>query len=331
MMILDTKNNVPTSPMLFDKEGKDSLYMNIRDERDPWHAEAKLCWQQLYNQHSLFLDSNYSDELRNDFISRLWELTLIDFIAQQEPRGLKRLNHRSKKKKNPDFCFEINGQRFYLEADAPGAGNSHELKANFENMKVRNTPIVPYKERLCSALNIKGDINYHGGENPGYKDHMGENAGLIVAVSMAKIPSFNQPIDYRVDISCILGLSQMKIPIIKRENNEHFMGSPYYDYEPEFIKSHSNSPIKTNYFTDEAFSHISAILISHTGWVFFPNIDQDRYDMAVRWEESRNDYILVHNPFAKVPLPPKMFPVYREILVNERSEIKASECTEDII
>lgn len=311
------KNKDSIFQMLFDKEGKDSLYTAIRNEQDPWHAEAKAYWQHLYNQHSKFLDDNYPEEIGNDCISRLWELTLINFLAKQEPKGLKRLHHRSKKKKSPDFCFEINGQRFYLEADAPGAGKAEKLRAEFENFKARETPIVPYKERLCSAINIKGDINYHGGKTPGYKDHIGENAGLIIAVSMAKIPSFNQPIDYRVDLSCILGLSPMKIPIVQTENNERFMGSPYYDHEPEFAKSHSESPIKTNYFTDDAFSHISAILISHTGWVFFPDIDQDKYDMHVRWEDSRNDYILVHNPFAKAPLPPQLFPVYREIFPQQ--------------
>ena len=41
------------------------------------------------------------------------------------------------------------------------------------------------------------------------------------------------------------------------------------------------------------------------------NIDQ--YDLPVSWGKCRNDYILIHNPFAKTPLPRDLFPVYKEI------------------
>ncbi|WP_133133979.1 hypothetical protein [Legionella parisiensis] len=100
------KNKDSIFQMLFDKEGKDSLYTAIRSEQHPWHAEAKAYWQHLYNQHSKFLDDNYPEEIGNDCISRLWELTLINFIAKQETKGLKRLNHRSKKKKSGSFPFK---------------------------------------------------------------------------------------------------------------------------------------------------------------------------------------------------------------------------------
>ena len=225
---------------------------------------------------------------------------------------MQRIDHRSKKKKSPDFCFETNGCRYYLEADAPDAGNARELKVSLDeiNGKARQTPIVSYKERICSALDIKGNIKYYDGATPGYISHMGDNAGLIIAISMAKIPFFNQPLDYRVDLSCIFSLSPMKIPII-REDDKHFLGFPYYDHAPAFVKLKTDSLIKTDYFTNDNFSHISAVLISHSGWVFFPDIDQ--YDLPVSWGKCRNDYILIHNPFAKVPLPRGLFPVYREV------------------
>lgn len=307
-------------PYLFEYHGIDETYMQIKSEDESWHAPAKKHWQTLFEAYHQYLDTDFSKEFRLDFFSRIWELTLSSFISQQLKKDEKLIKNLPKNKRCPDFCFEIDNQRFYLEAHAPTAGGSGELNATFEdvNGNARPVPITPYKERLCSSIREKGEIFYYGKDNKSaYKDYMGENTGFIVAVSMAKIPFFNQSMDYQVDLSCILGLSPRKVPILKNQSGQHMMGSIYYDQESSFQKSNSSAvaPIATNYFADGKYAHISAILISHSGWVFFP--DADQYEVPLHWEECRNDYMLVHNPFAKIPLPTGYFSVYREIPPKE--------------
>lgn len=294
--------------------------MEIKRETAAWHTTAKKYWQQIYVQNYIYLDHDFVARFPLEFHSLLWELTLIAYIKTQLHETDTLLKHKSKNKRFTDFCFEINGQKFYLEGIAPEAGSANELNTTFKDINeiIRPIPIMQYKQRLCSAIRLKGNTYYLGdAKNPGYKAAIGENAGFIIAISMSKIPLFNQPRDYLVDLSCILGLSARKIPIIQSQNGQYQMGSIYHDEELFFQKSNSNAsaPIDTNYFVDSTYSYISAILISYSDWVFYPNADQ--YGVPIHWDKCRNDYILIHNPFATIPLPIAYLSVYREITPKE--------------
>ncbi len=312
---------------LFENDGTDEIYMHIKIGTEKWHEPAQQYWQAQYEQYQRYLDSKFVKEIGMDFLSQIWELTLASYIDQQLGNESGLVNHKIKDVSCPDFCFEIDGQKFYLEATTPKTGNCEDLNVTFEEIRgiARKTPVASYKERLCSAIREKGENAYYGNDKKsGYKDHMEENDGFIVAISMAKIPFFNQPIDYQVDLSCIFGLSSRKVPVIRDQTGQQYMGAIYYDQELSFPKQASGKPIDTYYFVDDKYSHISAILISHSGWVFFP--DADKYGTPLRWEECRNDYILVHNPFAKTPLPTGYFSVYREITPSDVNDFLNPTC-----
>lgn len=66
-----------------------------------------------------------------------------------------------------------------------------------------------------------------------------------------------------------------------------------------------------DYFSSSEYRHISAILISYDFSVFFPGIDQ--HMPFIKWRDCRNDYLLVHNPYAKVKLPVGFLDVLREV------------------
>ncbi|HAT1771516.1 hypothetical protein ACTOV9_00690 [Legionella pneumophila] len=312
-------------PYLFEFDSFDEIYMQIKNESALWHAPAKKHWQIQFEEYHQYLDADFLKEFQLHFFSRIWELTLISYISQQLGKNDGLIKNKVKNKRYPDFCFKIDNQKFYLEAHAPSSGLSIELNASFEDIagKARNVPIASYKERLCSSIREKGDILYYGKDGKSaYKDQIGVDSGFVIAVSMAKIPFFNQPIDYYVDLSCILGLSPRKIPILRDKDGNHFIGSIYHDKELSFQKSGTASPITTNYFSDDTYGHISAILISHSSWSFFP--DADQYGIPLHWEKCRNDYILVHNPFAKIPLPSEYLSVYREITSREVLSLQQS-------
>lgn len=320
---MTTKNQ--SMSYLFQFDGIDETYKQIKSESELWHAPAKRHWQTQFEKHHQYLDADFQKEFQIHFFSRIWELTLISYISQQMRKKNKLIKNKIRNKRYPDFCFEIGNQKFYLEAHAPNAGGSKELNATIENIagKARKVPIASYKERLCSSIREKGDILYYGKDGKSaYKDQIGEDAGFVIAVSMAKIPFFNQPMDYCVDLSCILGLSPRKVPVLRDSYGNHSMGPIYHDEEFSFSKSGTGSSITTNYFSNDTYGHISAILISHSGWAFFP--DANQHGVPLHWEECRNDYILVHNPFAKTPLPIGYFSVYREITSHEALSLQNS-------
>ncbi len=326
--MINLTKKLPTNTYLFNAMGKDKFYNDIKNNRLPWSPYAKEYWQRLYNLHHIRLDNNFSTELANDSFSRLWELTGVDFLDAHINRGLNIIN-LTPTTSIPDFCFDLQGNRFYKEMICIGAGNSPELNFLIEEVsgKARRTPQVEYKERLCAAIHEKGHSKYYGIKTCGYKCTMEHDSGLLIAISLAKIAFHNQPRNIYVDLSCLFGISPMKIPLNPVQNH-YAMGSPFHDYQSGFMKKSNiksgqqGAIIKNDYFASDKYKHISAILLSHTGLSFYPDID--KHVDNCHWGKQRNDFILIHNPFAKTSLPKGFFNVTNEItaIIDKNGDIK---------
>ena len=252
---------------LFSIKGTDKFYEDVRNETLEWHQEAKTYWQATYEMHHRLLDNNFPSALSKDSYSRLWELTQAEFLAQHCKYGLQFMKMSGKNVSKPDFCFTINEEMFYIEATCPNTGNCLALNDQRFNV-AKKVPITENMERFCSAINEKGDKKYHAS----YKKYMNRDSGLILSISLAKIPLLNQTLNFENELRCIFGMSPLTIPIIE-DNSSRKMGSPYYKAQQSFQKKTINhnkrSMIKTNYFSCPEYSHISAILISYNECVFF--------------------------------------------------------------
>jgi hypothetical protein len=123
---------------------------------------------------------------------------------------------------------------------------------------------------------------------------------------MSKIEFQNQPGDYILDLSCLFGLSERQVNLST--------GETYHLNLPEFSKTSNASTIKSDYFLGDEYSHVSAILISNSPFVFYP-----KYEDLLIWPESNNDFMLVHNHNARNSLPKKILPLYREF-VNDKEK-----------
>lgn len=313
------QNTNKKSKGLFAKSGTDELYKILQGETLEWHKAAKSYWQEKYDIHCHLLDKNFATELPKDTFGRLWELTQVDYLSSHSHKRLRLIQMVGKDISKPDFCFEVNGKRFYHETVCTSPGIRPELLVELATVsgKARRTPIPEYMESICSALREKAEMKYYGKINNGYKAYMDSGSGLIIALSTSKIPFHNQANNFNIDLSCIFGMSPLKIPLIPGQDYSYHMGDPYHDFQSTFNKttnkhpSNKPTPIKMDYFANDQFSHISAIILSHTGLVFFPSIDQ--FVDYCRWENCRNDYVLVHNPFASTPLPHGIIDVAREV------------------
>lgn len=294
---------------LFLLPGSDEIFLNIKEKNSGWQLEAKKYWNALYQKYKNFLDRDFLQKIPNEFISRLWELTMIDYLHQQNNRGINLLALSGKGSK-PDFCFELQNQKFYVEAVCSSPGKHPNLNIPLENLigEARRVPIDEHKETLASTIHYKAVTKYHGENNsPGYKYYIGETAGYIIAVSTAKISSVHNPNNINNDLSCLFPISEMKIPIYLNQSHEHHPGAPYHDYQPEFY-NHNGSPININYFACNKFNHISALLISRSWYSLYPDLDQYE-EMFCNWGKCRNDFVLIHNPYAKIPLSQNILPV----------------------
>ena len=68
--------------------------------------------------------------------------------------------------------------------------------------------------------------------------------------------------------------------------------------------------IQSAYFATDEYSHLSAALLSQTPWVFCPDL------CPFGWDKTNNDFILIHNPRAKIPLPKGIFHVQKEFVCD---------------
>ena len=310
--------NLTTVAALFCNQSTDQFYNDIKCNQLPWSEAAKEYWQDLYNLYRVMLDSDFVTALSKDSFSGIWELTIVHFLSSHHEKGLNLISHK-KKSSIPDFCADILGSRFYFEAICVSPGNIPELKVTLSEVsgKARRTPVAENMERLTAAIREKGHTKYYGEKACGYKCAMEDGSGLVIAISIAKIQFHNRSNNFIEDLRCIFGISSMKIPLAQDSNRHYKMGTPYHEQQLTFEKTSNKemenkrgSPLKMDYFANDEYAHISAMLLSYDGRVFFPNIEI--FD-GILWNECRNDFILIHNPFAKNPLPVGFFDVSLEV------------------
>lgn len=310
----------------FDKK----TYMDFRNENVNYAFEAKKYWQMIYDENAVYLDKNFSTEFPEAFYSRIWELTILKYLHRYNSKGIKLIVQTGKGSKT-DFCFKIDDNPFYVENIC--VNPSKKPLYNIKNINGLNFKIsvseklsdsnASYKESLSSAIKLKGITKF----NSGYKKHISQNGlgGLILCISMAKFVLSERPVDCAMAaLSCIFPISEIpQVSIIADKNNRLGMQEPHYIYQSCFTKSSNAATIKTDYFFNKQFNYISAIIISHSDCTFFPDVEN--YQLC-NWEgrkgEARNDFLLIHNPFAKFPLPKGFFSVQEEV----ESKIDGNNC-----
>lgn len=284
---------------LFDKPGHD-FYEEIRTESHVKHNEIKEFVNQRFEENKPFLDKDFKHKIKNEFESRLWELTVSDYLRTNE--NILLIPHNSYALKNssaPDFCFEFNGKRFFVECVTVSAGSCVPLAIQLKNAIgiAHLSPRDEYQERFCFAIQSKIDKF-----KKSYNKIITSNDGFIIAVSSGKIGAHIHPLDILLDIRSLYGLSE--------RNYDTHSGKISFTQSLEFPKksNNSSSPIRTDYFTNNEHSYISAVLSSRKSAVSFSGSPLEILGIPSPNEE----FILLHNPFASNKLQRCVLPVQQE-------------------
>ena len=276
----------------------------------------------------MFFDEKFASQFPYDLLSCLWELKLFIYLSNL-PHG--EIESVSRKTSMPDFKWLYNGKTYYIEATCISSGSIESYP--YLNLKLEATYSVrdstighrEYRERLASAFREKANCKYDPRScnlqicnhkfKHGYKESIG-NDGYIIAISMAKIDFINQPLNWRVDLSCFFPCS----PYMTLEINQiGQVQDTYHIYSPSFAKgSNQNIQINVDIFTNDEYSHVSAVIISHAWQVLFPELS--KYERLLYYGVKENDFMLIHNPFASVPLNTGILPVEREIVATTNDD-----------
>jgi len=306
-------------PNLFSKENSpNETYNGMLDGIQHFLPEARKYWQSLLDNYHEDLDSNFCSAFSVDPFSRLWELTLVHYLRTTAGDKITFLSTPKVKnaKSAPDFCFEYKGKRFFVEAICPDAGEKeffpmlNRTFADINGKCIKGDPAKEIMSRITSAIRDKNE-KYESYLKAG---SISEKDGYIIAISMAKIPFYNQSRMPDVAAKCLFPLSNPTIPVIRDSDNELKMGAISYHYQQTFNKGSKKksdgSPelLLKDYFINRDYKHISAVLFS-TAWMSF-------YPPAGYWgTDVQNDFELIHNPLAltAVALDRDVLPVHKEI------------------
>ena len=314
---------------LFQAKSGNALYNQLKDDKTIWHKYARNHWNNIYNQYKNYLDKDFPGKFSREFLNCLWELKLVSYFGSLKKSNLEII--KKGKLALPDLKWSTTNASYYIEAICPTKGNLTNYP--YLNTQLSNLPVCrdvtaghgEYRERMVGAFREKAVCKYdpsncdlticHHKHKKGYKNNI-ENHGYIIAISMSDIPSINQPMNYRVDLSCFFPFSPyMTINIDQSEN----FGDTYHTYTPSFNKGNKeNSKISVDIFGNNKYSHVSAVLISRCWQVLFPNLSQ--YEQFLNFGIICNDFMLIHNPFADYRLEAGLLPVERELMAEHDNE-----------
>lgn len=316
---------------LFAEANGSALYNFCKSNNAAWLQQAREYWDGKFAELHSFLDYGFEKKFTTQTISCLWEMTMASFFQKHL------VQHATKKcpSANPDFLININGKKYYVECVSTTAGQEDnypylntELPKGFAISRDASVGVAEYKQRLISAFREKAvckfdptlcDIEGHADKHKsGYRGYIGNN-GFIVAISSADIMVFNKPNNFLDDLACFFssrideavtfGLE----PTVKAQ-----LSTVYHEHPPTPFKISGGKDIDlvVNWFLDPAYGHVSAVIISNCWQIFYPDMDLHE-PYSCNWSSHcKNDFLLIHNPFAQFPLPIGAFPVYRECVFD---------------
>ena len=233
-----------------------------------------------YEMFKPYSDSDFVNKFKIEFFPQFWEMDLACTLIKSD----KMLSSFYSGNKGPDICLlDDKYKKIWVEAICPDKGSTTDQIPNYENNQVNTIPSDKIILRITSAI---------------YKKHK-----IHLNYIKDKVCSADEP--YIIAINgCLLtpgpGLDDVTPRIVKAvfeggiDMIDYDLNSGLIDKRwcknKQFIPNHNEVKVYLGYFFQKEFSNISAVLYSDSSYCTRPT-------------ELGGDYILVHNPLAKNPLP----------------------------
>ena len=245
-------------------------------DHEPTRSFLLATWKS-FNHEGLAKGNFVSDLIsKNDskLFQRLWEMVLALHLIEQ---GFKIQSNES----GPDFSFEIDGKKVWVEAIAPEPCDAIKERRN------RQGGPVPYEQillRWTSALASKRQRFLE------YRDK-----GIVRSGDVCIIAINGHMLEERRGISMLPYAVETAFPIgplavnINKRTLEY---SDLYNSERRFVQKPSGANVSTDSFLNQENCYISAVVGCSNCWTPLP----EYHEMSI-----------VHNPFADSRFPHRQF------------------------
>jgi hypothetical protein len=269
---------------------KDRGYRNVRDNplRPEWRTFVGDLWSRY---HELGIeDPHFLEDAMNHFLERYWEMYLAVTLND---RGFKLKRYGNE---GPEFYFENEGRKVWVEAVAPGPGEGEDRVPEISYGEVQTVPTEKILLRFTNALDEKR-IKYNKAVR---KKIIAYDDLYILAINSRGIPHapLGNTLPFFVHAFLPFGNLTALIDTKTRKIVETF-----YQKRENIIKA-KGAAVSTTAFLDTEFSFVSAAL--HSG-----------VDCANHPACLGEDFIILHNHTTTHPLDPDVFHWCQQIFYHD--------------
>lgn len=241
-----------------------------------------------------FLDPDVLERAtKSDFYAVWWELYLAYALKRTEVPLVARKD-RATEKEAPDLLAE--SPRVWLEAVMPEPGSGADQLSEPPPGKVYSVPTDAFVLRLCNVTQNKM------GKYAGYieKGMILPGDATIIAISGGRLPFRFAELETPSIVRALFGVGW---PVVEIDRATRKIVDGFVEHRNHVVKQ-SNERVSTDVFLRKESAHVSAVLYSASDCVNHPARPGD-------------DFILVHNPNALVPVPETWLSVGAQYWIEE--------------
>jgi hypothetical protein len=271
-------------PLFTDDPASDLAYRNIRASGNENAQAARAECEELWETYEAYADPEFLVAIRSNFDARYWEMYLTTALIDQ---GFDVVCP----KPGPDVGIEVNGRRLWFEATSPsrGADGAPDQVPEMRATRLGETPIVrdvPNEKmvlRYLNSISEKYDRQYAAWLKAGT---VTPEDAFVIAINPRRLGhEFGDTSPPRI-LQAAFAIGSPYISIDRETLKAVDAGFQFRDT----ITKASKALVKTGVFHQEKYAGLSGLLCS-------------RVDAANRPDRMGDDFQLVPNPQATVPLP----------------------------
>jgi type I restriction enzyme S subunit len=257
--------------------------------------------ESLWIQYKPYADTNFEDELKKHFAQRAWELHLGTTLLN---RGYALAEHKNT---GPDFAIPYEDKNIQIEAIAVEKGNGQDKVPEMEFIEKMGEMDVPEKEmllRLTSGLEEK----YRKYLSYLKNSHIKNEDPFVIAIDRSDLGHVDPQIP--LVLKCLFAIGH-QVLFIKKDNasSPKITGSTWSGRDK--LNKASGSEIPLLFFRDSTYEGLSAVIYCTDNIL---NSPKDPKRMG-------DNFVIVHNPFAKNPLPDNYLK-FGDIWKQEGNQVK---------
>jgi hypothetical protein len=245
--------------------------------------ELRKFIESIWKQYQPYADTNFTDEFRTQFNQRAWELYL----------GATLINHgyalRPHSNKGPDIGIGDKEKTIWVEAIAVEKGDSQDKVPEIEYGKEMDVPENKMLLRLTSGLKEKYQKYQTYIEN----GTIGQEDPFIVALDRSPLEHIDPQIP--LILKCLFAIGHQVLLLKSSKPHKIPDGSTWSSRFS--LNKISGSKVEMFIFGSNLFDGVSAVIYTDKNVL---NSPQERDKMG-------NNFTIVHNPYAKNPIPDNFF------------------------